>query len=106
MTVQEVLDQINLSDRQLAYTTVLSTLQALQRSGWVRPTKEGRAHRYHVTKTRRDAGTTSLRDFIKRTFGGDTKLLFESLLSDTRLSDADLATLKKMIEDKQGENRS
>ncbi|MBX3417079.1 MAG: BlaI/MecI/CopY family transcriptional regulator [Pirellulaceae bacterium] len=106
LTVQEVLDRVNRGEKQLAYTTILSTLQTLERAGWVKPKKEGRAYRYHAAKSRREAAGASLREFVKRTFGGDKKLLFESLLGDKRISDTDLETLKQMIEDKQRENQS
>ena len=52
-SVQEVLAALNRERRKkLAYTTVLTTLQNLQRSGWVKPQKDGRAYIYRPTKTR------------------------------------------------------
>ena len=104
-TVQEVLDEVHRRGKKLAYTTVLTTLQNLERAGWVKHKKSGRAHLYSATRSRTQAGTSSLRQFIKRAFGGDSKLMFESLVNDKQLCDSDLKLLKKLIEEKQREKK-
>ena len=105
LTVQEVLDLLHRGGKSLAYTTVLTTLQNLERSGWVKHTKSGRAHSYFATKTKSQAGATSLKQFINRAFGGKSSLLFESLVNDQKLSAKELQQLKSLIEKKQKENR-
>ncbi len=103
-SVQNVLDALNKGRRKkLAYTTVLTTLQNLQRSGWVKPQKDGRAYIYRPTKSKTQAATSTVRSFIKRAFGGDAKLMFESLLDDENLSPAEIDELRHLIEAKSRE---
>jgi predicted transcriptional regulator len=50
-TAREVADRLG-ADRQLAYTTVLTVLDRLERKGLVRRLRERRAHRYAPIATR------------------------------------------------------
>lgn len=103
-SVQELVDRLA-PERELAYTTVLTTLQNLEKAGWVTHERKGRAYVYKPTKSRRQAGATSLRAFIKRVFAGDPGLLFQTLIEDERLSKSDLARLRAMIDAKRKEAR-
>jgi predicted transcriptional regulator len=46
-TVREVLERIQ-RDREIAYTTVLSTMENLHRKGHLTRRREGKAYRYHT----------------------------------------------------------
>ena len=98
-TVQQVV-QLLKPKRRLAYTTVLTTLQNLTKAGWARHEKEGRAYVYYPTRTRDQAEARSIRAFVKRTFGGNSRLMLQTLLEADELSDEDLTELKRMIEAK------
>jgi predicted transcriptional regulator len=50
-TARQVVDRLG-ADRQLAYTTVLTVLDRLERKGLVRRLRERRAHRYAPIATR------------------------------------------------------
>ena len=50
-TARQVADRLG-ADRQLAYTTVLTVLERLERKGLVRRLRERRAHRYAPIATR------------------------------------------------------
>ena len=102
-TVQTVVDRLAAARRRPAYTTVLTTLQNLEKSGWVRHQKQGRSYLYRPTRSRSEAGTSSIRAFVKRAFGGDPYLMFESLLDDEQLSTADLKRLRDLVEKKSRE---
>lgn len=95
--VQDVVDRLA-ATRPLAYTTILTTLQNLERAGWVRHSTRGRAYVYRPTRSRDKAGATSLRTFIDRVFSGDTGLLFQALIDDESLGDAELRRLRAMID--------
>jgi predicted transcriptional regulator len=45
-------------------------------------------------------GSRTLRDLLRSAFGGDPRLLLASLLDDTKLSDAELKELRKLIEER------
>jgi predicted transcriptional regulator len=51
VTVREVLEDLQ-KERSLAYTTVMTVLDNLQRKGWVRRHAEGRAYRYEAVSSR------------------------------------------------------
>ena len=104
-SVQEVVDALCKRNKKLAYTTVLTTLQNLERAGWVKHKKQGRAYVYSATRSKSSADSGSIRSFIKRAFGGDPQLMFQSLLSDEKLSEDDLIQLRKMIDKKRKELR-
>jgi BlaI family transcriptional regulator, penicillinase repressor len=92
-----------LARRKLAYTTVLSVMQKLDKAGWLTHREEGRAYVYRPVVTRAEAGRSSLRQFIDRVCGGDPIAMFQHLLDDQELSAADLAELRKMIDKRRKE---
>jgi predicted transcriptional regulator len=96
-TVGQVREQLA-GQRELAYTTVLSVLQKLEKAGWLKHRSDGRSYVYIPRRSRSDAGRNALRGFTERMFGGDPLVLFEHLLDDERLTSAELAELRKMLE--------
>jgi len=96
-TVNQVRDQLA-RRKPLAYTTVLSVMQKLDKAGWLAHREEGRAYVYRPTRSRNEAGRSSLRKFIDRVCGGDPIAAFQHLLDDQDLSADDLAALRKMID--------
>ena len=102
VTVHDVRDRLN---PDLAYTTVLSTLQQLEKAGWLQHRSEGRMNVYKARRSREREGARSLQQFTKRIFGGDPLLLFQHLLEDKKLTDEDLRSLRKMIDRERKERR-
>jgi BlaI family transcriptional regulator, penicillinase repressor len=98
-TVGQVRDRLQ-REPEPAYTTILSVMQKLEKAGWLTHRTEGRSYVYLPTRSRDEAGTTTLRTFIDRVFRGDALLLFQHLLADEELSDQDLSALKKMLDQK------
>jgi len=101
-TVQEVLDAMNdASDSPpLAYTTVLATMQKLEKIGWLKHAsdpKHGRAYVYHATRSRSEAIGDSLCSFAENFLDGNKTLLFQHFVNDTGLSDEELGEIRKMI---------
>jgi len=91
--------------KELAYTTVLTALQKLEKGGWLRHRSEGKSYVYLPTGTREQAGVKSLRKFIKHVFDGDAMLMFQQLIRETNLKDDELRALRQMIDSKRKENR-
>ncbi len=98
-TVGQVRDRLN-REPPPAYTTILSVMQKLEKAGWLTHRALGRSYVYLPTRSRDQAGTTTLRTFIDRVFRGDALLLFQHLLEDEELSDQDLSALRKMLDQK------
>ncbi|WDZ82835.1 BlaI/MecI/CopY family transcriptional regulator [Micromonospora cathayae] len=63
MTVREVHETL-LEDRQLAYTTVLTTLQRMARKGLVNQSRDERAHRYGAASSRAEMFAELLADAL------------------------------------------
>jgi BlaI family transcriptional regulator, penicillinase repressor len=82
-TVTEV--QARLSD-QLAYTSVLSQLRALESKGYVGHAEEGRAHRYHALIGRADAQRGALEALLARLFQGSADDLLLHMVSEDKLT--------------------
>ncbi len=103
-SVHQVRDQLA-RRKKLAYTTVLTTLQKLEKAGWLRHRNEGKVYIYLPTRSRREAGAKSVQKFVERIFEGDTLLMFQHLVNDSTLTDKELAMLRKMIDKKRKEKR-
>ena len=86
-----------LPDSQVAYNTVLTTLRILERKGYVRHTKEGRAFVYHPVVERGEASRKAVRNLMKRFFQDSPELLILNVLEDEQLDQKELDRLKKLI---------
>ncbi len=103
-TVSQLLETIG-KKRAIAYTTVLSAVQKLEKKGWLKHRSAGKAYVYFPVRDRLEVGSRTLRDLLRTAFSGDPRLLLASLLEDTRLSDADLKELRNLIEQRRKETR-
>ena len=93
--VNEVVDAQ--PNQALAYNTVLTTLRILERKGYVRHTKEGRAFVYHPVVERGDASRKALRNLMQRFFNDSPELLILNMLEDEQLDAGEMARLKQKI---------
>ncbi len=89
--------------KELAYTTVLTAMQRLERAGWLKHRVDGRKHIYLPTRTRAQAGAGSVRKFVQRMFDGNALVLFRQLVEEGELSDEELRELQQMINQKRKE---
>lgn len=106
-SVHEVRDRLNRGKKKLAYTTVLSALQKLEKAGWLEHRAEGKSYVYMATRTREEAGAGSVRRFLQRVFAGDAVALFQHLIRESHLSAEELKELKRALEEKERrENKS
>ncbi|MGI8814151.1 MAG: BlaI/MecI/CopY family transcriptional regulator [Pseudonocardia sp.] len=64
-TVREVLERIQL-DREIAYTTVLSTMENLHRKGHLTRQREGKAYRYHTALSHAEHTAGLMREALSR----------------------------------------
>lgn len=96
-TVHDIRAQLG-RRKPLAYTTVLSTLQKLERAGWLSHEADGRMHVYYPARSREEVHASSLRRFTQGVFGGDALALFQHLIDDADLTREELSELRKMID--------
>jgi predicted transcriptional regulator len=93
--VTEVVGQ--LANSLVAYNTVLTTLRILERKGYVRHTKEGRAFVYHPVVERGEASRKAVRNLMKRFFQDSPELLILNVLEDEQLDGQEIGRLKRLI---------
>ncbi|MBV8724131.1 MAG: BlaI/MecI/CopY family transcriptional regulator [Candidatus Eremiobacteraeota bacterium] len=94
-TVAEVVER--LGPPPLAYSTVLTTLRTLEQKGYLAHDEDGRAYVYFPVVPRDDAARSAVRHLVDRFFGRSPGALAVSLLDDSKLSDDELATIRRML---------
>ncbi len=98
-TVQQV--QNWLPDHQpLAYNSVLTTIRVLERKGYVRHAKDGRAHVYEPLVKREEATRSEISHLLNRFFGNSRELLMLNMLEDETLDADELKKLRDLIDEK------
>lgn len=80
-------------DPPLAYTTVQTMLNILERKGKLKRELEGRAYIYSAKVTEAKALGHVVRDLVDRMFGGSSEELVMSLLKNKQLNAKKLAEL-------------
>ena len=98
-TVREVHDDL-LAGRRVAYTTVMTMMNVLERKGHLRKRAEGRSFLYRPTRPRQQVVGSMVREFVKRVFGGSAQPLLVHLVDEHDLSPAELDALARRIEEK------
>ena len=96
-TVNEVAEAVSAS-APLAYSSVLTTLRILERKGYLRHAKEGRAFVYEPVVGRGEASRSAVRDLLSRFFGNSPELLVLNMLEDEQIDRQELERLKGLIE--------
>ena len=86
-----------LPDVDLAYTTVQTMLNVLQRKGRVRRTLRGRAYDYRAVDSKEKVIGQAVRDLIEKMFGGSSEELVMSLVKSRQIDPARIAKLSRIV---------
>ena len=86
-------------EQQLAYTTVQTMLNILQRKGKLKRKLRGRAYEYSATVTEARASGHAVRDLVDRMFGGSSEELVMSLIKSRQIDAKKIAELSKRLEE-------
>ncbi len=78
VTVRELLGELR-RDREIAYTTVMTTMDNLHRKGWLARVKDGKAYRYTATASRAEYGARLMREALDG--GGDTQAVLSHFVA-------------------------
>ena len=95
-SVREVYEDLR-AHRRIAYTTVMTMMNVLERKGHLRKRAEGRSYLYRPARPRRQVVRAMVRDFLDRVFGGSAEPLLVHLLEEKQLSERDLDALSRRI---------
>lgn len=94
--VQEGLEQ------RLAYTTVQTMLNILQKKGKLKRRLRGRAFEYIAVVTEAKASSHAVRDLVDRMFGGSSEELVMSLIKSKQIDAKKIAELSRRVEEEGG----
>lgn len=100
-TVQQVMENLD-EKTPLAYNSVLTTIRILEKKGYVKHQKDGRAHAYTPLMEREEATRSEIRRLVNRFFGNSHELLVLNILKDQTVDAAELQRLRKMMEMTEG----
>ena len=101
-TVKDITDALA-DTENLAYTTVLSTLQTLTRKGAVKPEKQGRAYLYRPVIKQAEARRSAVRYILSRFFDGSADSLVLNILNDEEIEDETIKRLREALQQEGGE---
>ena len=92
-TVREIFDELA-AEREIAYTTVMSTMDNLHTKGWLAREREGKAYRYWPTLTREQHSAQLMREVFDA--GGRSDLVLSHFLE--QISPEESARLRQALQ--------
>jgi predicted transcriptional regulator len=95
-TVQQVLDALA-EKPVLAYNSVLTTIRILEKKGYLRHLKDGRAHVFTPLVGRQEATRSEISRLVGRFFKNSQEQLVLNLLEDQGIGPEELARLRVML---------
>jgi predicted transcriptional regulator len=103
-TVQQVLEALP-KKSQLAYNSVLTTIRILERKGYLRHIKDGRAHVYRPLVERAEASRSEIRHLANRFFKNSHEMLVLNILEDRGIDGEELRRLRQLLEEAQPDGK-
>jgi BlaI family transcriptional regulator, penicillinase repressor len=97
-TVQQLLEALP-EHPPLAYNSVLTTIRILEKKGYVRHAKDGRAHVYIPLFERKEATRSEVRHLLQRFFGNSHELLVLNILEDDSIDAEELKRVRRLIDE-------
>ncbi|KQH76274.1 CopY family transcriptional regulator [Mycobacterium gordonae] len=84
-TVREIFDELA-TQREIAYTTVMSTMDNLHGKGWLARERDGKAYRYWPTLTREQHSAQLMREALDG--GGSSELVLTHFLEQISVEES------------------
>jgi predicted transcriptional regulator len=85
-TVRNIFDELT-AEREIAYTTVMSTMDNLHSKGWLAREKDGKAYRYWPTLTREEHSARLMRAALDG--GGSSELVLNHFVEQIGAEESD-----------------
>jgi predicted transcriptional regulator len=95
-SVRDVYETL-LRERRIAYTTVLTMMNVLEKKGHLRKEADGRGFDYRPTRPQRQVVGSMVREFVERVFGGSAAPLLVHLVEEKQLTAEELDALARRI---------
>jgi len=97
-TVRDIYETVR-KTRPIAYTTVMTVMNVLEEKGYLKRTLVDRAYVYRPARPQQQVVGQMVTDFVDRVFDGAAAGLFLHLAKDNRLSKAERASIRRLIEE-------
>ena len=97
MTARQVLDALD-DGKARAYTSVLSTMQVMERKGQLDHRVEGKTHVYRAKVARDRVVGGALGRFVDRLFQGSRAAAVQALLDERSITADELAEIRRMLD--------
>jgi BlaI family penicillinase repressor len=98
-TVRNVYE-VMLQERKIAYTTVMTVMNKLEKKRYLKKVRQDRAYLYHPSKPQEQVIRSMVQEFVTRVFNGSAKPLMLYLVKDRKLSEKDLREIFRLMEEK------
>jgi BlaI family transcriptional regulator, penicillinase repressor len=95
-TVRQVYERL-LTEREIAYTTVMTMMQVLERKGRLVKSFDEKAHVYRPSEPKQKVIGGMVQEFMNRVFNGSAEPLLLQLVDDEKLSQDDIERLRKIL---------
>jgi len=96
-TVHEVMDGLP-AQPVLAYNSVLTIIRILEKKGYLKHLKDGRAHVFVPQVDRAKATRLEVRNVVSRFFGNSHELLALNILEEKGIEAEELQRLRELLE--------
>ena len=96
-TIQQVLEALP-GKPALAYNSVLTTMRILEKKGYVKHLKDGRAHIYTPVIERQEATRSEISHLVHRFFQNSRDLLLLNILEDSSIDEEELNRLREILQ--------
>jgi BlaI family transcriptional regulator, penicillinase repressor len=96
-TVQQVLEALP-TKPALAYNSVLTTMRILEKKGYVKHLKDGRAHIYSPVIERQEATRSEISHLVHRFFQNSRDLLLLNILEESSIDEQELKRLRQFLQ--------
>jgi len=104
-TAREVLEAMP-DGKQRAYTSILSVMQVMEKKGLLKHKNRGVAHVYSPAVNRKKIIQPFIHKVVNEVFGGKPSAMMQALLTETPVSDDELAQIRKLLENAKTQNHA
>ena len=87
--------------KKRAYTTVLSTMQVMEKKGLLTRTREGMTDHWRPAVSKSRVLGPFLRSLVANVFGGQPTQVMQHLLQETDVDEADVAAIRRLLDEHQ-----
>jgi BlaI family penicillinase repressor len=96
-TVHQVMEELT-EKPALAYNSVLTTIRILEKKGYVRHLKDGRAHVYEPLIDREGATRVEIQHLVSRFFKNSHQLLVLNILEESKIDAGEIERLRELLD--------